>query len=47
MGPGKNGLPTGFQFLGRAFSEGVLLALGDRYQQATEWHRQRPPVGKA
>jgi aspartyl-tRNA(Asn)/glutamyl-tRNA(Gln) amidotransferase subunit A len=47
MGPGKNGLPTGLQFLGRAFSEGVLLALGDRYQQATEWHRQRPPVGRS
>jgi len=42
-GLGKNGLPTGIQLLGRAFSETTLLALGDRYQQATDWHRVRPP----
>jgi aspartyl-tRNA(Asn)/glutamyl-tRNA(Gln) amidotransferase subunit A len=44
MGLGRNGLPTSLQFLGRAFSEPTLLALADRYQQATEWHLKRPPA---
>ncbi|HEX6737882.1 MAG TPA: hypothetical protein VF310_06420, partial [Vicinamibacteria bacterium] len=42
-GFGPNGLPTSLQFLGRAFSEATLLALADRYQQATDWHTRRPP----
>ena len=46
-GLGKNGLPTSIQFLGRAFSEATLLALADRYQQATDWHLKRPPLPKA
>lgn len=46
-GLGKNGLPTSVQFLGRAFSEGVLLAIGDRFQQATDWHLKRPPIARA
>jgi aspartyl-tRNA(Asn)/glutamyl-tRNA(Gln) amidotransferase subunit A len=41
-GLGRHGLPTAIQFLGRAFSEATLLALADRYQQATDWHLQRP-----
>jgi aspartyl-tRNA(Asn)/glutamyl-tRNA(Gln) amidotransferase subunit A len=47
MGLGKNGLPTSVQLLGRAFSEGVLLAMGDRFQQATDWHLKRPPLARA
>ena len=47
MGLGRNGLPTSLQFLGRAFSEQTLLALADRYQQATEWHLKRPPAPRA
>jgi aspartyl-tRNA(Asn)/glutamyl-tRNA(Gln) amidotransferase subunit A len=43
-GLGKNGLPTSLQFLGRAYSEPVLLALADRYQSVTEWHKARPPA---
>ena len=43
-GLGRNGLPTSIQFLGRAFSEATLLALADRYQQATDWQLQRPPA---
>ncbi len=45
-GLGKNGLPTSMQLLGRAFSEGTLLALGDRFQQATDWHLKRPPIAR-
>jgi Asp-tRNA(Asn)/Glu-tRNA(Gln) amidotransferase A subunit family amidase len=43
-GFGRSGLPTSLQFLGRAFSEATLVALGDRYQQLTEWHVKRPPA---
>jgi aspartyl-tRNA(Asn)/glutamyl-tRNA(Gln) amidotransferase subunit A len=43
-GFGRNRLPTSLQILGRAFSEATLVALADRYQQATEWHAKRPPL---
>jgi aspartyl-tRNA(Asn)/glutamyl-tRNA(Gln) amidotransferase subunit A len=43
-GTGRNGLPTSLQFLGRAFTEPSLVALGMRYQAATDWHTRRPPV---
>jgi aspartyl-tRNA(Asn)/glutamyl-tRNA(Gln) amidotransferase subunit A len=36
------GLPVGLQFTGRLFDERALLRLAHRYEQATEWHRQRP-----
>ena len=45
-GLGRNGLPTSLQFLGRAFSEATLIALADRYQQATDWHLKRPPASR-
>jgi aspartyl-tRNA(Asn)/glutamyl-tRNA(Gln) amidotransferase subunit A len=41
-GFGANGLPTGLQFTGRAWSEARLLRLAWAYQQATDWHRRRP-----
>jgi aspartyl-tRNA(Asn)/glutamyl-tRNA(Gln) amidotransferase subunit A len=43
-GFGANGLPTSLQLMGRAFSEATLLAIADRYQQATDWHARRPKV---
>ena len=43
-GFGENGLPTAFQFTGRAFSDETLVALGAEVQARTEWHRKRPPV---
>jgi aspartyl-tRNA(Asn)/glutamyl-tRNA(Gln) amidotransferase subunit A len=43
-GFGENGLPTAFQFTGRAFSDETLIALGTAVQARTEWHRKRPPV---
>jgi len=43
-GFGAHGLPTSLQLLGRAFSEARLLAIADRYQAATGWHRKLPPA---
>jgi len=36
------GLPVGLEFLGREFSEGMLLRFGYAYEQATQ--RRRPPA---
>ena len=43
-GFGEKGLPTAFQFTGRAFSDETLVALGMAYQSRTEWHKRRPPL---
>ena len=40
----KAGLPIGLQIQGEAFAEARLLAVAHRYQQATDWHRRRPPA---
>jgi aspartyl-tRNA(Asn)/glutamyl-tRNA(Gln) amidotransferase subunit A len=45
-GFGAKDLPTGIQFTGRAWGEARLLALAHAYQQATDWHRKRPPEPK-
>ena len=42
-GFGERGLPTGLKFVGRAFEENRLLAIAQRYQEQTDWHRRRPP----
>jgi aspartyl-tRNA(Asn)/glutamyl-tRNA(Gln) amidotransferase subunit A len=44
-GFGENRLPTGIQFTGRAWSEERLLALARLYQERTDWHTRRPPLG--
>jgi aspartyl-tRNA(Asn)/glutamyl-tRNA(Gln) amidotransferase subunit A len=43
-GFGENNLPTGIQFVGPAWSEKILIEVGDHYQQATDWHKRRPPI---
>ena len=42
-GFGENGLPTSITFLGPAFSERELTAMGAFYQSRTRWHLERPP----
>ena len=43
-GFGQHNLPTGIQFIGPAWSDQVLIELADKYQQATDWHKQRPKM---
>jgi aspartyl-tRNA(Asn)/glutamyl-tRNA(Gln) amidotransferase subunit A len=38
------GLPVGLQLAGRAFEEGTLLRVARAYEQATDWHRRKPPL---
>jgi aspartyl-tRNA(Asn)/glutamyl-tRNA(Gln) amidotransferase subunit A len=37
-------LPIALQVIGRAFHEDTVLRIGHAYEQATDWHRRRPPV---
>jgi aspartyl-tRNA(Asn)/glutamyl-tRNA(Gln) amidotransferase subunit A len=38
-----DGLPTGIQFMGRAYEENSILAVARTYQSMTDWHRRHPP----
>ncbi|MFG0336194.1 MAG: amidase family protein [Maioricimonas sp. JB049] len=38
------GLPTGLQFVSRAFDELTLLRLASTYQEQTDWHTRHPEV---
>jgi aspartyl-tRNA(Asn)/glutamyl-tRNA(Gln) amidotransferase subunit A len=42
-GFGDRGRPVGVQLIGPRFAETRLLAVADRFQQATDWHLRRPP----
>jgi aspartyl-tRNA(Asn)/glutamyl-tRNA(Gln) amidotransferase subunit A len=37
-------LPIGLQLTGRAFDEPTLIAIGDAYERATAWTKERPPL---
>ena len=37
-------LPIGLQIVGRAWNEALVLRAGAAYEEATDWHRQRPPI---
>jgi aspartyl-tRNA(Asn)/glutamyl-tRNA(Gln) amidotransferase subunit A len=39
----ETGVPTGLQFLGRAFDETGIIAAASAYQALTDWHLRRPP----
>jgi aspartyl-tRNA(Asn)/glutamyl-tRNA(Gln) amidotransferase subunit A len=41
----SRGLPIGLQLIGRALDEAMLLRGAHAYEQATDWHRRRPPAG--
>ena len=38
-------LPIGLQLLGKPFGEETLLRVAHAYEQTTDWHRQKPPLG--
>ncbi|MFQ5532395.1 MAG: Asp-tRNA(Asn)/Glu-tRNA(Gln) amidotransferase subunit GatA [Candidatus Methylomirabilales bacterium] len=38
------GLPVGLQLLGKPFDEATVLQVAFAYEQATEWHRRKPPL---
>jgi aspartyl-tRNA(Asn)/glutamyl-tRNA(Gln) amidotransferase subunit A len=40
----EGGLPIGLQVLGKPFDEGKVLRVAHAFQQATDWHRRRPPL---
>jgi len=39
-----DGVPVGFQIVGRHFAEAEILAAGHAFQQASDWHLKRPPL---
>ena len=39
-----DGVPVGFQIVGRAFDEATILAAGHAFQRASDWHLRRPPI---
>jgi aspartyl-tRNA(Asn)/glutamyl-tRNA(Gln) amidotransferase subunit A len=38
------GLPIGLQIAGPRLGEAKVLALAHAYEQATDWHKRRPPI---
>ncbi len=40
----KDGMPIGMQISGPLFGEVNVIALAHAYQEATEWHKRKPPL---
>jgi aspartyl-tRNA(Asn)/glutamyl-tRNA(Gln) amidotransferase subunit A len=38
------GLPLGISLVSRPFQENLILGMGERYQERTDWHKRRPKV---
>ncbi|MBN1683357.1 amidase [Candidatus Bathyarchaeota archaeon] len=39
----EEGLPTGIQFMGKAYDENSIISIAMEYQKHTEWHKKHPP----
>jgi aspartyl-tRNA(Asn)/glutamyl-tRNA(Gln) amidotransferase subunit A len=42
-----NRMPIAIQLVGRPFSENTLLMLGSKFQERTDFHKRRPPLGES
>jgi len=40
----RTGMPIGMQIIGKPFTDDIVLAVGDAYQQITDWHLRVPEV---
>jgi aspartyl-tRNA(Asn)/glutamyl-tRNA(Gln) amidotransferase subunit A len=40
------GLPLSVQIIGRRYEDATVLRVGHAYEQATDWHRRRPPLSQ-
>ena len=40
----ENGLPLALQIAGKSFDEAGVMRVGHAFEQATEFHRQRPAI---
>ena len=40
----SDGMPAGFQLMGKPFSESLLFQLGTAYQNVTDWHTEQPKM---
>ena len=40
----RDGVPIGFQLMGRMFDEATLLRVADAYERATDWHTRAPAL---
>ena len=40
----KDGMPIGLQIAGPMFGEANVVALAHAYQEATDWHKKKPPL---
>jgi aspartyl-tRNA(Asn)/glutamyl-tRNA(Gln) amidotransferase subunit A len=38
----NEGLPTGIQFMGRAYDENKVIGIAKMYQERTSWHLRHP-----
>lgn len=39
-----DGLPIGMQIIGKPFDEGTILRIAFAYEQASDWHKRKPPL---
>ena len=46
IGFSRAGLPVSFQIAGRPYEEAMLVAIGNQYQEATDWHLRVPRVSE-
>jgi Asp-tRNA(Asn)/Glu-tRNA(Gln) amidotransferase A subunit family amidase len=44
MGFSEQGLPMATQFVGKRFSDALVIGAAHAYQQATDWHMRRPLI---